>query len=224
MKFLQPVLILIFMCSHLLLAQTSDVQFGALPQKAIGVLYLSIFPNEGVAKPNLKPISVRINPNKNSKIIINLHSPNDVLESREIEYEHSAAIALNQSNGWFQIETRLGKGWVSGKDVEKFVRVESLFYGKMTYLRYDEWDGILFESPVPTAKRKDIKWVKPRNDNTDAEFIEWKQSSGRSWIKVRLLSKVYCDDARVLKQDIVGWIPAYSLKGNLVMWFFSRGC
>ena len=205
-------------------AQSNDSRYQPLPRTAVGVIHLSIFPIEGELKSKSKQISVRKSPSTTAPILMVMHSENDVLAAREINYEQSAAVVFKRKATWYQIETRSGKGWISEKDSEGFIPVESLLSGRTTFLWLNEWDGSIYGSPSTFSKPIQIKWKVPRGDDTSAEFLEWKVINGKPWIRVKLLTKVYCDDITVLNKDLIGWIPAYSPKGNLVMWFYSRGC
>ena len=205
-------------------AQSIDSLYQPLPRAAVGVIHLSIFPIEGKLKANSKLISVRKSPSTTAPTLMVLHSESDVLEVREINYEHSAAVVFERKSPWYQIETRSGKGWISAKDSEGFIPVESLLSGRMSFLRFDEWDGSIYGSPSTSSKPIQINWKVSRTGDTDAEFLEWKVIDGKPWIRVKLLAKAYCDDTTVLNKDTIGWLPAYSSKGNLVMWFYSRGC
>ncbi len=226
MNHLNRLLPFILTISISLKAQSNDSLFQPLPRAAVGVIHLSIFPTEGERKVTSKQISVRKSPSTSAPLLLILHSENDVLAAREIDYEHSAAVVFARKSNWYQIETRSGKGWISAKDSEGFIPVESLLRDKMSFIWFNEWNGSIFGTPSTSSKPIKIKLKRelPQVVGLDAEFLEWKVINGEPWIRVKLLAKMYCDDITVLKIDTIGWLPAYSSKGNLVMWFYSRGC
>ena len=188
-----------------------------------GALWLSIFPVEGGFDVPATAIPVRKAPDVTSPLIMTIKVPSDV-NSREIEYEANAALAYNQYPGWFQIKTRMGLGWVAEKNTLRFDPIEKLLLGKMTYLAKDEWDGTIYESASFSSKRIQITWKQTEMGAYPANLLGQKWSGGQLWLNVLLPKKEICTDATVLDADTRGWVPAYSLKGNLVMWLYSRGC
>jgi len=224
MKIFHPLLLSFFFALQTAIAQSEEIDFQPLPRSAIGVLHLSIFPIEGITNKTSKSIPVRKAPDFASPLVMVLKSKNDLTSTREVDYEHSAAVVFIRKQDWYQVATRFGKGWISGKDAGDFIAVEKIFYSRMSFLRAEEWNGVIYPTPSLSKKPIPINWKTHHKGDSDATFLEWKVVEGQPWIRVRLLAKAYCEDITVLDRDIVGWIPAYSQKGNLVMWYYSRGC
>ena len=202
---------------------------GSVPFGVQGVVFLAIYPQEGEMDPKARPVPVRKAPDAAAPLVMMAKAPED-LASREVGYEYSAALVYGQQPGWYLVRTRYGKGWISDKNAQGFKPLEGLSAGHMSYLVREEWNGRLYESPSLAAKPVELHLggALLNYDNTDADVLEWKWSEGQLWIRVRILGKGYCsgeeETEKEMAADPTGWVPAYSARGNLVMWFYSRGC
>ena len=194
----------------------------SLPRSAHGLIYLNIFPVEGIKSDKAQNIPARKSPDSSSPLVMMIKSPTDI-SSRGVG-NSSAAVVYGQAPGWYQVQTRFGKGWLSRKLTESFVPVECLLKDGSTYLRDDEWDGVIFESSSTTSRILKIESLQKDVKPSNAEFLEWKWSEGQPWIQVKLLAIPHDGEPPILKADITGWIPAYSTTGYLVMWFYPFGC
>jgi hypothetical protein len=195
---------------------------GSFPKNAHGILHLSLFSNQGLTKPDVRSIPVRKEPDPTSQLVMMLRLQQDVLKC-EVEYERNAALVFGQTPGWFQIQTKYGKGWVSQNHVGDFISIESLLSNSMTYLETSEWDGFLYSLPNFSSEIV-IYHALFEGKPSLARFLEWKWSNGQPWIKVTLLSNDICSGENLLESEVSGWIPAYTRKGNLIMWIYPRGC
>lgn len=195
---------------------------GSFPKNAQGILHLSIFSNQGVTNLNTRSIPIREEPDPSSQLVMMLRLQQDVLKC-EVEYERNAALVFGQVQGWFQIQTKYGKGWVSQNHAGEFIPIETLLSSSMTYLESSEWDGVLYSLPTFDSDKVVFHALFDGKPSL-ASFVEWKWSNGQPWIKVKFLSNDICSGEDLLESEVSGWIPAYTRKGNLIMWIYPRGC
>jgi len=207
-------------------AQTVSEEYRPLPLGAQGVIsipgVLDLF--EGV-NSNKKQIPIRKQPNLNSPLVMTLQSGSDC-SYRTISELDNRAVVYFQIPGWYQIKTRLGMGWISSKFAGKFTSLDNLLHGG--YLT-DEWDGILRSSPSINSKPLEIKWITPNypgiNEPPGIKVISFEWSEGQLWVHIILTKIIPCSsDVKCLNEDLPGWVPAYSPKGMLIIWFFPLGC
>lgn len=151
-------------------------------------------------------------------------------EYREFTYEGAAAVVYRQRPDWYEIGVRLPdrkKAWLRAGDAGDFMPVGELLTGRLAYLN-EHWDGHLW-ADAGSGRRsgEPSRLIAPSPHDTRAELavriLETRSVGDGLWLRVETMEENECvrADSPVVDR---GWIPAYSATGQLVAWFFSRGC
>jgi hypothetical protein len=145
------------------------------------------------------------------------------LPTREYDYEMPAAIVLDHREGWFKIRLRQGSAWLKASVVDRFMPLADLFeeFTGLTAIS-ESFTGRL--SNVPGAANGPIMMrVAP---NQPVRVLEIRESGGRHWVRVEVLSNSACTAAGDGPPQVVseGWLPLHDQKGEPTVWFSSRGC
>ena len=150
-------------------------------------------------------------------------APADI-EALEYDYEASGAVVYELARNAYRVRLSDGRyGWLRTSDAGSFHSLMSLYAESLTYLT-GEWDGRVFETP-PTSDTSSSRPGRFRrnDDETPVDVVEGKEDqAGRLWVRIEVLSSVCsAEEPRVLDR---GWVPAHDAKGQLNVWFWSRGC
>ncbi|MFC1532758.1 hypothetical protein ACFL7M_05275 [Thermodesulfobacteriota bacterium] len=143
------------------------------------------------------------------------------LPTLEFSYENHGAIVLKREGQWFEIALNEGYAWVRVQDGERYLPVEQLLKGALTYLRR--------QSQLPLLKDLDqgeAIWSPSPNvrSNLPVEVLGFKEVSGQLWVRVRLLEIEPCSGKSTNVIPVTGWLPFHDASGMPVIWFYSRGC
>jgi len=62
--------------------------------------------------------------------------------------------------------------------------------------------------------------------NQPVRVIEIRESLGRSWVQLEVLSNSACTAGKDGPPEVIatGWLPMYDNAGEPTVWFSSRGC
>jgi len=145
------------------------------------------------------------------------------LPTREYDYEMPAAIVLDQREGWFKIRLRQGSAWLKASVVDRFMPLADLFdeFTGVTGIN-ESFSGRLSNAPGVTNGPIMMR-VAP---NQPVRVVEIRESSGRPWVRVEVLSNSACTAANDGPPQVIsqGWLPLHDQKGEPTVWFSSRGC
>lgn len=149
------------------------------------------------------------------------------LEHREVGYEQVAAevyaYADDADQRWYKVRLTSGAyAWLSPDAAGTYWPVDELLPRRLNYLT-NGWNRMLWPSlgaglPTRLAYSTDTP---PREQPVNV--ISTARIGGSLWLEVEVLRSSPCEsgDSRALAR---GWIPAYSGQGELVAWYYSRGC
>jgi len=147
----------------------------------------------------------------------------DELPTREYDYEMPAAIVTEQHEGWFKIRLHQGSAWLKASVVDRFMPLSELF---------EEFTGVTEISTQFTGRLANAPGVLNGPimmrvaPNQAVRVVEIRQSSGRPWVHVEVLSNSACTAANDGPPKVIsdGWLPLHDQKGEPTVWFSSRGC
>lgn len=147
----------------------------------------------------------------------------DALPTREYDYEMPAAIVTDHHEGWFKIRLSRGSAWLKASVVDRFMPLAELFeeFTGVTEIS-SQFSGRL--SNAPGALNGPIMMrVGP---SRPVRVIEIRDSGGRPWVHVEVLSNSACTAANDGPPQVLsnGWLPLHDDKGEPTVWFSSRGC
>ena len=147
----------------------------------------------------------------------------DELPTREYDYEMKAAIVLDQRDGWFKIRLHQGSAWLKASAVDQFMPLSELFdeFTGVTEIN-ESFAGRLSNAPGATNGPIMMR-VSP---NQPVRVIEIRESGGRPWVHIEVLSNSACTAANDGPPEVIsnGWLPLHDQKGEPTVWFSSRGC
>lgn len=150
-------------------------------------------------------------------------SQRDALPTREYDYEMPAAIVLAQQDGWFKVRLQDGSAWLKASVVDRFMPLSDLFeeFTGVTEIS-ESFAGRLSNAPG-AASGPIMMRVAP---NQPVRVIEIRESGGRPWVRVEVLSNSACTAANDGPPEVIsnGWLPLHDQKGEPTVWFSSRGC
>jgi hypothetical protein len=142
----------------------------------------------------------------------------DPLPTKEYGYEEPGAVVLGRRGGWFLIRLAAGSAWVRGSPRNTFHPLERLLLDGLTYLT-ETWDGQLAPSAGGAGRPARVE---ARSSQPSVRVIRSQQLRGELWFDLEVISSP-CEDPDVKALDR-GWVPAHSMSGEPVIWFYSRGC
>jgi hypothetical protein len=142
----------------------------------------------------------------------------DPLPTKEYGYEEPGAIVLARRDGWFLIRLATGSAWVRSSPRDTFHPLERLLVEGLTYLT-EAWDERL--APSAGGPGRPAR-VGARSSQPTVRVMRSQQLRGELWFDLEVISSP-CEDADVKALDR-GWVPAHSMSGEPVIWFYSRGC
>lgn len=157
------------------------------------------------------------------EVTVHKGTQRDELPTREYDYEMPAAIVIDQHEGWFKIRLHQGSAWLKASVVDKFMPLAELFeeFTGVTEIS-SQFTGRL--SNAPGASNGPIMMrVAPQQA---VRVIEIRESGGRPWVHVEVLSNSACTAANDGPPKVIsnGWLPLHDQKGEPTVWFSSRGC
>ena len=145
------------------------------------------------------------------------------LPTREYDYEMPAAIVVDQREGWFKIRLHDGSAWLKASVVDQFMPLADLFeeFTGVTEIS-DRFTARLSNSPGAVSGPIMMR-VTP---NQPVRVIEIRESGGRAWVHVEVLSNSACTAGQDGPPQVIsnGWLPLHDQKGEPTVWFSSRGC
>ena len=219
----------------LLLATSVSAQIGKQvedTQHMIGLLEVPrLFGIYNLDSPSASPssqgaIKLYSAPTTKAGVMAVAEKPEDI-EAAEHAYEEKSAVTYKRHTGWYLIgvSTNSGttKGWISAREAGAFYSLGRLLLRSMSYLT-EHWDKRLWTLPTTLSRNKRIA-IKGygRPVHYDVNVISAKKKGHQLWLRVELLGPGRCSGVEP-KVIAKGWIPAYSRRGNLNAWFYSRGC
>jgi hypothetical protein len=178
-----------------------------------------------VPAPTPRAVPVYAEPGENAPVVARPSKPEDLV-FEEIGYEAGAAVVYEQRAGWYRIalaDERKRSAWVRAADAGHYTPVAELLPSRLAYLN-EHWNGELWSSPEDGAR---VKRSRKKMDQGRQEYVvdvrEARQTDYGLWLKVAIYEENPCEGGQ---SDIAeeGWIPAYSSKGQLAAWYYSRGC
>lgn len=181
--------------------------------------------------PKTKALRLFQKPSFFSQVAGVIHSGGE-LDHEEFDYEAPGALVFAQSGlrfrPWYYVKGEKVSGWLPPSDAARFHSYESLVRERLTYLVAD-WDGRVWDAPgydqpsrrPPLPKRTAADHPRTRCgvDVQDSRTVQ-----GQLWFKVQLRSLPDPDPGSREWRGACGWVPAYSARGEIRVWFFSRGC
>ncbi len=141
------------------------------------------------------------------------------LKTREIGYEMEAALVFHRSDEWSQVKLLSGEfGWVKDSESTRFHSLKEILPGRVSYLTRN-WDRLIWRVPgadIPTE-------LSMKGDEIAVDITSSKEIANSLWFKVHIYKENPCSNGN---RDFTwsGWIPAWNAKGELSIWFWSRGC
>jgi hypothetical protein len=140
------------------------------------------------------------------------------LPTNEYSYEEPGAIVLESRDGWFQIRLATGSAWVRSCPRDRFHPLEQLLLAGLTYLT-EAWDGRL--APSAAAPSRPAR-IETRSSQPSVRIVRSQRIRGELWFDLEVITSP-CEDPNVKALDR-GWVPAHTMSGEPVIWFYSRGC
>lgn len=196
-------------------------RFGDPAAKIVGLLELPHLLGEAEgATPTLRkplPIYARHGDSQPSRSV----STSQNLQTREVGYELPAAVVREQRAGWFRIALSDGRdGWVRAEDAGSFHGIAALLVNRLTYLT-EHWDGWVWPASGAGHPAKEEKRSPAREQ--PARIVGSEVVGDSLWLQVEVLDRDGCQGT---PPNVIhgGWVPAYTPDGELVAWFYSRGC
>src|SRR5690606_24156685 len=144
-------------------------------------------------------------------------------ESLELYEEARAAVVVAESNGWFRVRLADGThGWVAPEDSGPWYPYAALPIRRLTYLT-TAWSGHVWPGPgAGNPIRSPLRWS-GTEDEFPVEVLESTVVGGVPWFRIEVLAEDPCrggDGSAAL----AGWVPAYGDRGDVTVWYYSRGC
>jgi len=218
-------ILFLFICQAYLVANSGE--------KGIGILYLlqSTPTNDNaiadsiliLSEKNLAASAIgtfRFNPE--SRFEIFSKAENGLSKAIEFDYETFglAVISIDKRNSWYEVCYYENERKKSG-----FVKFNSKKLGFFC------WEDILMKHPLFFEKEEDIKFYKSpsvKNGqlglNLISNYIMWPLEVKGEWMKVKVVSPSdYCQSQENASIGVY-WIKYRNERGQLLVWYFARGC
>ena len=145
------------------------------------------------------------------------------LPTLEYDYEMPAAIVLEHHNDWFRIRLHEQSAWLKASVVDQFMPLSDLFEEFVGVTAISKsFSGRLVGSPGALTGP-----ILPRVvPNQPVRVIEIRESLGRSWVQLEVLSNSACTAGKDGPPEVIatGWLPLHDNDGEPTVWFSSRGC
>lgn len=145
------------------------------------------------------------------------------LPTLEYDYEMPAAIVLEHHDRWFRIRLHEQSAWLKASVVDEFMPLSDLFEEFVGVTTINKsFSGRLVGSPGAITGP-----ILPRvAPNQPVRVIEIRESLGRSWVQLEVLSNSACTAGKDGPPEVIatGWLPMYDNDGEPTVWFSSRGC
>lgn len=133
---------------------------------------------------------------------------------------NEAVIVLEQKHGWYKVLVSDGTGWIKPALNSKFMPIEFLLSTFGAAYLSDEWDGYIFDKPNSLFKFYQGHKV----DDMDVDILGSGMYENRLWFHVKKIAPIDAVDKGKNYKEVTGWVPAYSLEGDLNIWFSVYGC
>lgn len=169
------------------------------------------------------PVAVYAEPQAEAEVIGRAAKPEDI-DYREIGYEAGAAAVYDVRPGWYAVGLAdRRRGWIKAEDSGPYTSVAALLPSRLTYLN-ERWNGELWSAPDGQASMhfSQLKKTEGRQEYS-AVIRETRETSRGLWLNVALHDRDPCEGGVPEIAD-EGWVPAYDRHGQLVVWYYSRGC
>ncbi len=145
------------------------------------------------------------------------------LPTLEYDYEMPAAIVLDQHDGWVKIRLKDRGAWIKPSVVDRFMPLSDLYEEFVGVTAISKsFTGRLISAPGATSGP-----IMPRvAPNQPVRVAEIRDTLGRQWVKVEVLSNSACTAGRDGPPEVIatGWLPLHDADGEPTVWFSSRGC
>jgi len=142
----------------------------------------------------------------------------DPLPTKEYGYEEPGAIVLARRDGWFLIRLATGSAWVRSSRGDNFHPLEQLLLEGLPHLT-EAWGGRLSSSAGAPGR---LARVEARSSQPSVRIVRSQRIRGELWFDLEVITSP-CEDPNVKALDR-GWVPAHTMSGEPVIWFYSRGC
>jgi hypothetical protein len=178
----------------------------------IGLLDIESLSHAGFARLHERPDS-------HAPVIAEV-STYEELQFREVSYESPAAVVVARQGEWYRLQMKDGRfGWLPPDDAGTYFAYDQLPVRRLAYLR-SPWHGFLW--PAPGAGMP-LRATAQRGAEQPVEVFESRRIGGSLWFRVALLGASHCEAAPATS-GLSGWIPAYGLSLEPLVWFYARGC
>ena len=170
-------------------------------------------------------VEVRALPSSESEIIFQLDNL-DATEAYEWDYEQRGlavyAYEHDGTDSWYRVRIKVNArfGWVKGHKDLRFHGLSELVTNSLSYLT-SEWDRRVFSDPVMS---KSALKLAARGSEVPISVASTAMVEGKLWILVVVLQESPCSSSDAPPVLAAGWVPALSDRGQLNVWFYSRGC
>jgi len=192
-----------------------------ISRDVLGVLEIpSIYPVDGVFKDKPRAVEIRSAPDKDSKIIMLIQSPSDLI-STSTGYEWKQALVYGQTQGWYLVHSRKGRGWIQESKELRFTSIPSLL--RSSKLGLDRWDEKLYSQSVYSSQIINLPFLVKPTSSIELTCVcnDYTYSDGSLWLKVKINAANPCENTPIFPTDIEGWVPAYDSNGFLVLRWWS---
>lgn len=145
------------------------------------------------------------------------------LRALEVAYEEAAAIVLARVEGWHRLELTDGRsGWLPPEDAGSWYPYSELPVNRLAYLT-EAWSGHVWPDPGAGLPIRSARKGAEPNEEYAVEVLGSAEVGGTTWFQVEVLSGSPCfgDPPRT---ELTGWVPAYGIGGEPLVWYYSRGC
>jgi hypothetical protein len=157
------------------------------------------------------------------EVSVHTGAQKEALPTREYDYEMPAAVVLDRHDDWFKIRLHRGSAWLKASVVDRFMPLSDLFeeFTGVTEINAS-FSGRLSSGPGVTSGPIMMRLA----PNQPVRVIEIRDSGGRAWVHVEVLSNSACTAANDGPPEVIssGWLPLHDQKGEPTVWFSSRGC
>lgn len=151
----------------------------------------------------------------------------DQLKHRESGYEVDAALVYAISGAglerWYKVKLADGSfAWVAPDAAGTYAPLDEVLPNRLNYLTA-QWNRLVWPMPGAGLPIRVGYSGDSRPREQAANVLSAQRIGDSLWLEIGILKSSPCerDDPRTLAR---GWIPAYSMTGEPVAWFYSRGC
>jgi len=159
-------------------------------------------------------------PDSSRAVLAEIHSYTQV-ESREIDYEVSAAIVYARRAGWYRLRLADGRyGWTPAADAGTFFPYAELLPKRLAYLNAG-WSGFIWPQAGAGLPFRPVSLTSV--GEVPAVIVESARIGDALWFRLEIPEQDPCGSASQMN-PAAGWVPAYGRDGSPNAWFYARGC